>query len=299
MKFNKLITKFLSLVCFAIAVLGISSAANAQNAAIGIDPTRIQVIIPAGSEKTVGTTVSYSREAPDVEIPLARLVTRLEDWTISETGNVKFAPASSLERSAASWVTASSSEFTLSPDTQRTIRFTISVPKGTPPGDYYFAAYVESRDAPPPPKEGEKRIVISFRHYLMVYVMVPGLTQEGELQSLETKVENGRPVVIPKLANKGNSHIRPIQTIEILNADDKVVFASDPSEARVLLGGHFWQIPYTLTTDLPPGKYSLKYQVDFLDKKTLQVGKTTFEITDADVAARKKIDNQTIAEKDN
>ena len=294
--FNTKFSVFTLFGLFAVTFFINTAEIKAQDGAVGIDPTRIEVVIPAGSEKTVGTTVDYGSETGKTDLPLARLVARMEDWTIATDGDVKFAPVGTLERSASSWVTMSSSEFTLTAQTQKTLRFTISVPKGTPPGDYLFAAYVESRDAPPPPKENEKRIVISFRHYLLVYVLVPNLTAEGELQGLEAKIENGRPTAFPKLANSGNSRLRPKHKFEITDASNKTVFASDMSEARVLLGGHSWRMAYPITANLPAGKYTLKYTVDFVDKKAIQVGKTNFEITGADVAARQKSDEQAIAE---
>lgn len=295
--FNTRRFALLLLNIFAPALFCCPISVNAQAGAIGLDPTRIEVVIPAGTEKTVGATVGYSREIAGVELPPARLISRMEDWTITPDGDVKFAPVNTLERSAASWVTASTSELTLAPETQKVIRFTVSVPKNTAPGDYYFAAYVESRDAPPPPKEGEKRITISFRNYLMVYVLVPGLTFEGELRGLATKVINGIPVVSPTLGNKGNSRLRPKHSFEIRDSADRVVFDSQPSEARVLLGGHSWQMPYIVDAKLPIGLYKVAYKVDFGDKKAVQIGRTTFEITEADIAARKGLENQVTAER--
>lgn len=289
-------SSFLILNVFALFLFSGSVSVNAQAGAVGMDPTRIEVVIPAGTEKTVGTTIDYSREIPNVELSPARLIARIEDWTIMPDGDVKFAPVNTLDRSAASWITASTSEFTLAPETSKTIRYTVSVPKGTPPGDYHFAVYVESRDAPPPPKEGTKQIIISFRRYLLVYVLVPNLTFEGELLGLDTKIDDGRLTAFPKLNNLGNSRLRPQHKFEIVDAANKSVFASDMSEARVLLGNHSWQMAYPIDADLPAGKYTLKYTVDFGDKKALQVGKTTFELTGEDVAARQKYDEQVTAQ---
>lgn len=289
--------KNITILVLTLAVIAANFAEiKAQIGGIGLDPTRMEVVIPAGTEKTVGAVVDYRTDEPGRSTGLARLIARLEDWTVSPEGDVKIAMPGTLERSAFKWVTMSTTELTLAPDTQKTLRFTISVPKGTPPGDYLFAAYVENRDAPPPPKENHKQVVISFRHYLLVYVMVPDLTVKGELEGLDIKVENGRPVAMPVLSNSGNSRLRPSHSFEISDADGKKVFASDPSEARVVLGGHKWQIPYRIDADLGAGKYTLQYTVDFGDKKAIQVGKTTFEITEADVAARRKFDEQRLAE---
>lgn len=268
-----------------------NSQADAQGG-ITIGPPRVEAVIPAGTEKTVGYAVDYTRDTPESELSVARLVARMEDWTLENNGNIKFAPTNTLPRSAASWVTYSPSEFNMAPDSRQIMRFTISVPKGTPPGDYYFASYVESRTPPPPPKEGERQISISFRYYTIFYVMVPGLTTEGELTGLEAQVINGFPVIVPQLENKGNSRLRPKHSIEIKDESDKIVFNSAMDETTVLLAGKILKKDYGIDAELAVGKYKVIYTLDFGDKKALQIGKTGFVISQADVIARQKPKSQ-------
>ncbi len=266
-----------------------------DNGGISLNPSRLEVVIPAGTEKTVGVAVDYSRDAPG-ELPIMRLAARLEDWALNEKGEIKTAPINTLERSAASWITYSPSEFTIAPEARQILRFTVSVPKDTPPGDYYLACYVENRLAPPPPTQGSKaQLTIRFRFYTLIYVMVPGLSRDGELLGLDTKITDGYPVVSPKLGNKGNSRIRPMQSVEIRDAGDKVVFSAPMFEALVVLGGHSWQMPILVDAPLPAGKYKLAYTVDFGDRKALQRGTSDFEVTEFDVAARLKKSDPTVA----
>jgi hypothetical protein len=281
------------IILFACTFFSIEIFAQ-ENGGISLLPNRLEVVIPAGTEKTVGVAVDYTRDAPGGTLPLLRLAARLEDWALNEKGEVRTAPVNTLPRSAASWITYSPSEFTIAPETRRIIRFTITVPKDTAPGDYYLACYVENRLAPPPPTQGKAQLTINFRFYTMIYVMVPGLSREGELQGLETKMVNGFPMVNPKLANKGNSRIRPMQSVEIRDAADKVVFSSAMSEALVVLGGQSWQMPIPIDAALPAGKYKLAYTVDFGERKPLQRGTSAFEVTEFDVAARLKNADPTI-----
>ena len=290
---------------FAAALLFIAFQMNAAEAraqvdgGVSISPPKMELTIPAGTEKTVGMIVDYTRDFPQAKLPIARLVARLEDWTVLPDGDVKFLPVGSVPRSAAKWVTHNPPEFAMTGDTRQVIRFTVAVPKDTAPGDYYFACYVESRTAPPPPKEGERQIYIGFRYYMIAYVMVPGLTKDAEVKGLEAKIVNGFPVVVPQMENKGNSHVRPKHQIEIRDAANKVVFSSQMSEALVVLGGQNWKKPYPIDTELPAGKYKLTYTVDFQDKKELQVGNTEFVVTDEDVATRKKAVDEKIAADEN
>ena len=97
--------------------------------------------------------VDYTRDFPEAKLPIARLVARLEDWSVAPNGELMLRPVGTLPRTAAGWVTYTPPEFTLAADTRQIIRFTFSVPKDTPPGDYYLACYIQGRDAPPPPKK--------------------------------------------------------------------------------------------------------------------------------------------------
>lgn len=302
MFFQIFIRRFFVFLLFIVTIAAGNFAARAQNAEahIGLDPSRIEVVIPAGTERTFGATVEYSREDRTKEVPLARLIARMQDWTIEDNGEVKFVEANTLPGSASSWVTFGPSEFTLAADKKQIVRFTVSVPKNTKPGDYYFAIYTENRLPPPPPTEfNSKRINVSFRYYTMVYVQVPGLTNDGELLALDAKVVNGTPVLTSKFGNKGNSRVRPKHTVEIRDHADKTVFKSDPTETRVVLGGHTIERSYPIDNNLPEGDYKLVYTVDFGDKKALQIGKANFSITKSDIAARQQIINKQTAANSN
>lgn len=293
-------TTLIFALIFALFLLSSYQTMAQVNGGVSIAPARLEVVIPAGTEKTVGMIVDYTRDYPEAELPMARLAARLEDWTLTTKGELKFSPINTAPRSAASWVTYGPSEFTLAADKRQIVRFTINVPKDTAPGDYYLACYVESRTPPPPPQEGTKgQVHVNYRYYSMIYVKVPGLTTEGELQDLQAKVENGFPIISPKLGNKGNSLLRPNHSVEIRDANDKIVFNSPMSEALAVLGGHSWQTPIVIDTELPTGTYKLTYSVDFNDKKALQIGKVNFIITDAHVAARKKKDDPKIVQNNN
>ncbi|MCY7345214.1 MAG: hypothetical protein LH614_03255 [Pyrinomonadaceae bacterium] len=290
---NRLFFLHGSIIIFACSVFSINIFAQ-DNGGISLTPSRLEVVIPAGTEKTVGVAVDYTRDAPG-ELPIVRLAARLEDWALNEKGEIKTAPINTLPRSAASWITFSPSEFTIAPEARQILRFTVSVPKDTPPGDYYLACFVENRLAPPPPTAGKAQLTIRFRFYTLIYVMVPGLSRDGELLGLDTKMVNGFPILSPKLGNKGNSRIRPMQSVEIRDANDKVVFSAPMSEALVVLGGHSWQMPIFVDSALPAGKYKLAYTVDFGERKPLQRGISDFEVTEFDVAARLKKTDPTIA----
>jgi hypothetical protein len=283
--FNKKTIIILNLLIIFL-IFGVSQT-FAQKGGITISPPRMEVVVPAGTEKTVAINIDYNSDDPMEKLPIARIVARLEDWTLQPDGEIKFAPVGTLERSAKPFVTYSPAEFALDDKNGRQpVRLTFNVPKETPPGDYLLACYFEGRDNPPPPKKGEAQLYVRFRYYSLIYVMVPGLSREGELAGLKMNVENGLPIITPKMENKGNSRIRPKHSVEIRDTKDNVVFASPMSDANVILGGKSWEKSYPIDAALPSGDYTLSYTADFGDYTALRKAKVNFKITDNDVALR-------------
>ena len=100
--FNPLAILLLS----GLVLIGLAVSSRAQSdGGITIGPPNMELVIPAGTEKTVGLAVDYTRDFPDAKLPVARLVARLEDWTLGPAGDIKFAPISTMPRSAGNWVT--------------------------------------------------------------------------------------------------------------------------------------------------------------------------------------------------
>ena len=86
---------------FAVVVLTTIETTNAQiDGGLTVGPPKMEIVIPAGGEKTVGMAVTYTRDFPTAKLPLARLVARLEDWTIKGNGEISFAPIGTMPRSS-------------------------------------------------------------------------------------------------------------------------------------------------------------------------------------------------------
>ncbi len=279
----------LAIVCLPMAAG--STAAQSVKGGFGISPMKKEVVIPAGTEKTFPVSANYATgDDPENKALPLRMVARMMDWTINPDDSIKVSAVNTLPRSAASWVVYSPAEFIVQPNSSQMLRFTVSVPKETLPGDYYFAVYVEDRNPPPPPKPGERLLNVRFRFFSLIYIMVPDLTQDGELENLLAKIENGTPIISPKLKNKGNSHLRPSHSFEIRNEADRVVAEMPMQEWHDILSDKSMELRLPVQTELPAGKYKVVYKVDFgVLKLPIYSGKTTFEITASDVLARNKL----------
>ena len=112
------------------------------------------------------------------------------------------------------------------------------------------------------------------------YIKVPGLTKKGSVENLYAESTPDGIFVTPSLKNNGNSMIRPVSGIKILDAEGKVVADLPEAEALPVLAGSELNQKVAIPKSLPPGTYSVKYRVDFQDG-----GKATEGITDLVVKA--------------
>ncbi len=282
---------FFLLAVFLI-LLSADRAAEAQGS-FSIAPMIESLTIPAGGEKTLAITVNYSGEETTAKLPNVRMGARLEDWTVDGDGQIQLRPPGSTDKSAVQWITASQSEFVMVANRTQVLRFTVSVPAGTKPGDYLFGVFTEDRTPPPPFEAGKKQVSLRFRYHSIISVKVPGLTREPSLENLEAVVTDGMPVVLPTLTNKGNSQAAAVHAYEIRDESDRIVAEMKDEVSRPLLGGHTMKLRFPVRKALPVGKYKVVYKVDFRAALPIIVGRTSFEISEADfLAANKSIVTQ-------
>src|ERR1043166_6782579 len=266
------------LACLLLALFFCGGTA-ARAAGFMVSPGRVELPVKPGFERTFPVVVDFSKDEGEAGLPNLRIAVRTEDWTLDPEGGLRTAPAGTLARSATPWLTLSTTEFVIAAGTKQVVRVTVTVPPGTPAGDYYAALYVEDRDPPPPPKEGERRLNIRYRFYSLVYVMVPELTRRGELKKIRVAYDGRAVNVNSLLANGGNSHLRPVHSFEVRDEQDRAVARSEAKETTVLLGGSELSEGLSLKAALPPGKYKLIYQVDFGESQPVQAGQYDFEVT--------------------
>lgn len=293
MNFKQQFSKILFYNVFAalLLVVAIASQTTARaQGSVSIYPNVADVTINAGKERTFALTTAYKVDKPEFvsQMKNARIVARISDWTVEPDGTVRTAAPGTLERSAAPWVIFSPSEFALAPGAAQMLRFTVSVPQDAKPGDYYFGVYIEDRDPPPPPKEGERKMNARFRIYSLIYIRVPGLTQDGELVGLKAEMVDGVPVVTSTLKNKGNSFFKPSQSIVITDQADKTVAESPMQVTRSVLGNKEMAIKTALAGELAAGTYNVVYKVDVGSSKPVFVGRAKLIVTETDALLAKQ-----------
>jgi methionine-rich copper-binding protein CopC len=276
-----------------LAILSLSSMALSQSPAshtepmvpklddIAISPSRLELPMMPGTEKTVVVNLIYTAETGHGQP--TRVIAYLGDWGISQKGKVVFYPAGSQANSASSWLVYSPTEVTVESGRVHPIRVTISVPKDATPGDHLAALFVESRPESNKLENTRKQLQVKFRLAAVFYIMVPNLTRKGSLASLTSQIVESGIAVTPRLENSGNSHIRPTYSIRVFDQHGTTVVETAETESLPVLANSEMQMPVTIEKRLPAGNYSVRYRVKFDDGGPVTEGQADMLIEEKSV----------------
>lgn len=230
---------------------------------ISVAPARLELEMLPGSETTVVVNLDYHATTENSQA--VRIVASLNDWTIDRDGQVRFERANTLPNSASSWLIYSPAETTVVPGNLHAIRVTVSVPKDATPGDHLTALIVEQRPDNIKLNQNRRQMVIRYRMAAVFYIKVPQLRRQGSLESLRAEANAEQVVVTPLLKNSGNTVIRPLTSLRVMDRAGAAVAEIAPKESLPLLGGAELVQPVVLDSRLAPGTYMVKYRVDFQD----------------------------------
>lgn len=246
---------------------------------ISLAPARVELEMQPGSETTVVVDLDYHSNVEGSQ-PV-RIVASLNDWTINRNGEVEFQKANTLPNSASSWLIYSPAETTVIPGHIHSVRATISVPKDATPGDHLTALIVEQRPDSIKLSQNRRQVVVRYRMAAIFYIKVPQLTRRGSLENL-TAERNGNSVAVTStLKNQGNSVLRPLTSVKVLDGLGHVVAELAEMESLPLLGGAELVQSVSLEKVLVPGVYNVRYRVDFQDGSRPTEGITDLVIGNA------------------
>lgn len=243
---------------------------------IGVAPARFELPMLPGSEKTVVVNVIYNSASGEAQP--CRLVASLGDWSLLSSGEAEYYKAATQPNSASTWLTYSPAEITALPGRIHPIRVTISVPKDATPGDHLAALFVEARPDNLKLDQNRRQVILRFRMAALFYVMVPQLTRKGSLQNLKTGVSEQGILVTPTLKNDGNSHLRPLHSVKVLDSMGAIAAELPETESLPVLAGAEMSRTLTIPKTLAAGTYSVHYRIDFKDGSAVTEGQTELVI---------------------
>src|SRR5829696_8189693 len=239
-----LIWFFMTVVCVSAQSPVPDPTPQPGGSGISLAPARIELEMQPGSETTVVVNLDYHGTA-EYSQPI-RIVASLNDWTIDRNGQVQFEKAGTLSNSASPWLIYSPAETTVTPGQIHSIRVTISVPKDATPGDHLTSLIIEQRPDTIKLNQDVRQMVVRYRMAAVFYIKVPRLTRRGSLDGLQAEATAAGVVITPSLSNKGNSVIRPITSLKVMDNSGAGIAELMPKESLPLLGGAELMQPFTL-----------------------------------------------------
>ena len=230
---------------------------------MAVSPARFELEMKPGTETTVVVNLDY--RAPDNIKEPARIVASLNDWTITKDGRVEYFRANSRPDSASSWLIYSPGEASVMPGTIHQIRVTISVPADAAPGDHLTALVIEQRPDSLKQSANLRQMIVRYRMASVFYIKVANLTKKGLVEDLYAESRSEHIVVTPTLRNEGNSMVRPVASVKVMDAEGRVVAEVPDIEPLPILAGAALKQPVVIDKILAPGRYTVSYRIDFQD----------------------------------
>ena len=272
---NKLILIFSFLICLSFSVI---AQTPSNSGGMALAPARFELEMKPGTETTVVVNLDYHSVGDSLQP--ARIVASLNDWNITKDGRVEYFAANSRAGSASPWLIYSPGEAAVVPGTIHQIRVTISVPIDATPGDHLTALIIEQRPESLKAGPNARQMVVRYRMASVFYIKVPGLTRKGDFGDLLAESTPDGLIVTPTFKNEGNTMMRPLASVKVLDSEGKVVADMPDIEPMPVLAGAESKQSLKIDKDLPPGTYSVKYRADFQDG-----GKAVEGVTDVVVTA--------------
>ena len=239
---------------------------------MSISPARFELEMDPGTETTVVINLDYrSLNGPGKP---ARIMASLSDWTISGDAHVEYFPANTRPNSASSWLVYTPADAAVLPGTSHQIRVTVSVPGNATPGDHLCALIIEQRPETLKQQASSKQVVVRYRMASVFYIKVKNLIRKGDFGDLLAESTGEGITVTPTLRNEGNSVVRPLGSLKVMDQQGKVVAEMPELDMLPVLAGSEIRQPIHLSQALPVGAYTVKYRVDFQDGKAAVDGIT-------------------------
>ncbi len=152
---------------------------------------------------------------------------------------------------ATAWIDFPAFDLELQPGQEEQVTFSVTVPEGTPAGQYLAGIFARTTDAVP--LQGAEFLTQTRGYVISVGILVPGeITRDFTLG--EPEVQDGM-LSIP-IANTGQYLVRPAGELTLTNTDGEVIHTS-----VIEMGSVYADVETTIQLPLPgqiaPGNYTL------------------------------------------
>lgn len=248
-------------------------------AAYTIDPLRIEVVVPEGSN--VATTSVSVQNLEDEPI---RLKAYLQNWSQGEDGSITLVETPSLN-DIAQKVRFNPREFEIPGKSTQIVRLAVTLPENAPEGEYRGMLFFEDLKTESQLLKTTKgygaSVQIKQRFGISMYVYKGVPLAEPKLLGFHCSSVDGKLVANIELQNQGKKHARlnagmvilqkdangdlkPFKEVAINEFRDIVVLPDNKRTVQQLIG------PSATVTDLPHGQYVVELNIDSKEDESIK-----------------------------
>lgn len=203
---------------------------------------------PGASANLAAAVVNVGQVPADLEVYAANAVNPVN-------GGFAAADKSMKPAGGTSWLSVQHAPFTLAPSSQRSVPFTVTVPAGTPPGQYITALVASTAKPLPVPGGSTFRQII--RSTVPVEIDVPGPVRPGFTLGQPRFVQHGTIATLNiPIANTGNILVKPAGTLIVTTPAGTQALQVPVAMLSVYAG-----LSTRIEVDLPPSFAPGDYQV--------------------------------------
>jgi len=250
-----------------IFLLSLISLSIKGETSFSVSPLSINFKIPQGkTKKSIITIINESNK------PL-RVIIKLEDWSYGKEGTLILPESDSYSHSCKSWIKLNVKELKLT-SKEKIIKYSISVPKETTPGDYWTAISFETQ---PYKDTSEPLNALLIKHKIItgIYVRVGKAKPEAEITDLEIKENQEGLTAILTVKNKGSFIFPTKGKLEIKDEKGKKLLKLELPEENILPMSERNLILY-INKKLPSGNYFVYCELELPPSKNVEFRKNLF-----------------------
>ncbi len=245
---------FLIFIGFFILFL---SPRNSQALTFTINPSRIELTVPAGSSKSLTVYADNTKSDTPLHVRVF-----LEDIAHLPDGTNDYLALGSTPWSFTDWISVKPTEFELPAGKFQGIRFTISVPADAKGGRYGVVFF---EGAPPlAGKPGTISAILCLGTIVSINVAKTEVYKAKLTEISAQKTEKGELEIVVKLFNEGNVLFRPTGEVKVKDSQGKQISKMELNSERggVLPGAtRVFKVKYE--KPLEQGTYNIEATIDY------------------------------------
>jgi len=248
-----MLSKMKKLAAFAVAILALGCVGQA----LQINQIEFDLKVDPGKTYTLSFQVRNDAQVSQT------ITVYLGDWDRSPTGEHRYYPPGTLERSLCEWLTVVPTRIVLAPGETGQITATLTVPSPEErelAGTYWGMIFVQGE---PRPMEVEGTVVMAVERFgVKVYATVAGTARTaGVVRKVEAQATSDGVLVKIEYQNTGNVHQEVGGTVRVIDRKGDIVQEKEVEPAPVLPGAE--RIFEVTLPALPPGIYQVQAMLDY------------------------------------